>query len=218
MPNIKENLINRYGSILLTIFINTILIYILIPNTTYLVPLTSFLTIVIYFIYALYKTIKEKKEFKECLYLESITVETERYRESIKDIWQTTFKKGDYQEIFNKKIFVMIDFLVEMNEDNMRGTNKFRIKKLINASLKLYIVNLRSAEKMIRASKIDIDFKEEIEELLRQNKSILLKLKEFITKIIVIDISNKEFSNLISEFENSLKNLEIIKDIKENNL
>jgi len=140
--------------------------------------------------------------------------ESSLYKKEIERLYEEAFSDKKYKKIFNKKIFTMIDLLIELNEKNLNGQFKLRVQKLINSSLKLYIINLDSAAKMIKASSLDIDFEKEIIGLLNENKEIIKKLKEFVTKIILIDINDNNFSSLINSFERSLTSLDIIKDIR----
>ncbi len=136
------------------------------------------------------------------------------FKNTINNIFERHFKKTEFKEIFDQKIFTVIDLVNELNKKNLHGVIKLRVQSLINDSLKIYCVNIESASKMIQAHTADIDFSEEIKVLLEQNNIIMIKLKEFITKLIMLNNSTEEFKKLINTFEYNLVSLDIIKNVR----
>ncbi len=112
---------------------------------------------------------------------------TKNYRNSIKSIYDKKFKNSSFKNIFNEKIFVMIDLLTELSEKNLRGLMKERIDETIHSSLKLYLINLETASSMLNAQeKAEMDFEKDIIDLLEKNKMIIERLKEFITSLVLV--------------------------------
>ncbi len=158
--------------------------------------------------------IKREQEIKDNIN-KSIN-QTSDYRRRIQKIYEDNFDGTEFQNIFDKKIFTIIDMLSDLNKNNLQGLAQSRVQTIINNSLKIYLINIESSGKMIKAhNSIDIDFKSDIEVLLNQNNLIMDKLKEFVTKLIMLNISTKEFEDLIASFEDNLKTLNIIKKTRE---
>ena len=154
-----------------------------------------------------------KKEFSRLKDVRIIK-ENDNYRKNIKKIYKEVFEPTEFKNIFDKKIFTIIEMLSELTEKNIKGVFGGRVHRIINESLRLYVINLESASKMIKASKVDLDFKDDIKELMSQNKIIINNLKDFITKLIRLNVNDNDFVVLINEFSKSMKNLESIKEIR----
>lgn len=215
---LKENIIENKFNFYLTVYLIAISIPSFFFNKLYyMIPFIIFFTIKILLdfkstfllngeLYTQYKLEKDN---------ESINQETNRFRKKINDLYIQYFSKTEFNSIFDKKIFTIIDLVNDLNKNNLHGVIKLRVQKLINNSLKIYLVNIESASKMIQAhNNADIDFKNEIQNLLEQNNIIMIKLKEFITKLIMLNDSTEEFKKLLNTFEYNLVSLDIIKNVR----
>lgn len=215
---LKSNIIENKFNFYMTVYLMAISIPSFFFNKLYyMIPFIIFFIIKILFdfkstfllngeLYTQYKLEKDN---------ESINQETNNFRKKINDLYIQYFSKTEFNSIFDKKIFTIIDLVNDLNKNNLHGVIKLRVQKLINNSLKIYLVNIESASKMIQAhNNADIDFKNEIQNLLEQNNIIMIKLKEFITKLIMLNDSTEEFKKLLNTFEYNLVSLDIIKNVR----
>ncbi len=215
---LKSNIIENKFNFYMTVYLMAISIPSFFFNKLYyMIPFIIFFIIKILFdfkstfllngeLYTQYKLEKDN---------ESINQETNNFRKKINDLYIQYFSKTEFNSIFDKKIFTIIDLVNDLNKNNLHGVIKLRVQKLINNSLKIYLVNIESASKMIQAhNNADIDFKNEIQNLLEQNNTIMIKLKEFITKLIMLNDSTEEFKKLLNTFEYNLVSLDIIKNVR----
>lgn len=215
--NILENKFNFYT--LVTIIALTFPICIFF-NILYVIPLYCFYISKLIFDFKdtfmlngeLYTQFKLSNDIKE-RNKESITI-----RNQINKIYIENFRGTEFNTIFDKKIFTIIDLANDLNNNNLHGAIKLRVQKLINNSLTIYLVNVESAAKMIQAhNNADISFTSEIQNIFEQNNTIMFKLKEFITKLIMLNNSTEEFKKLINTFEYNLVSLDIIKNVRKDN-
>lgn len=202
-----------------TYYYFVILVCSLIPSYVYnyyYISLILSIGFVIVSISYLKKTNKIKQEQQIKDNINKSINQTNDYRKRIQKIYDDNFKGTDFQNIFDKKIFTIIEMLSDLNKNNLQGLAQSRVQTIINNSLKIYLINIESSGKMIKAhNSVDIDFKNDINNLLNQNNIIMEKLKEFVTKLIMLNISTKEFEDLIASFEENLKTLNIIKKTRE---
>lgn len=181
----------------------------------YFVSLLFLVLFVSFTVFAFFSYFKDNQEKIEKNKFEELIQESVKFRENIKNIFNSSFKGSEFEKIFDSKIFTIIDIVNDLNKNNLQGQANYRVQNIINSSLKIYTSNIFSASKMIEATKADIDFKDDIVVLLEQNKIIISKLKEFVQKLILLNVNTQEFNDLVLSFENSLKSLDIIKSIRE---
>jgi hypothetical protein len=160
------------------------------------------------------REVQLKEEEKQKI-IKDIEKENKKFKDSIKSIYTDIFKNSEYKDIFNEKVFIMIDIVNDLNKEKLKNILQSRVQELINSSLNLYLINLESAVKMKKAQDIDINFDQEIKDLLNKNNEIIESLKEVITQLILINNSNQEFNDLIDEFKRSISNIQGIKAIRE---
>lgn len=184
--------------------------------------LTLIPTIIIFIVLSIRVIILLQEYKKESIALELSTSikrkqnETTNYRDKINQIYQKSFKDSEFNSIFDQHIFLIISLLSDLIDNNLSGIAKERVQSIVNDSLKLYLFNVESAGKMAEVhNNIEINFKEDIENLFNQNKEIIIKLKEFLTKLVLLKVNTSEFDSLINSFEYNLKSLDIIKKVRE---
>lgn len=171
-----------------------------------------FLLYIYFYSISLRKFIIEKKENEKREKEEN----HKKFKEKIENIYFQNFKNSKFKDIFNEKIFVMIDLLIDLIQNNLKGIARERILETVNTSLRFYIINLESASKMLKAEEsADLNFEKEITDLLNKNNLIIERLKEFISNLILMNVSDREFSDLVSEFEKSSLNIKNIKEFRE---
>jgi len=186
--------------------------YFPLPMEITLLPFLSILAFIIFKSFKFIEKFKKEKAKKERAILKK---ESQLKKREIEKIYKK-LKDTKHKGVYDKKVFILIDTLNQLNEEHLYGHAKNRVQEVINKSLNLYIVNLKMASKMIEASKLDLDLEDEIQEIVKQNKEIMNKLKESLTKLILLDQKDLEFEKLIHTFEKSLKTLEIIKEGRNN--
>lgn len=207
---IRENIIFYLIAIGLGLFV-----FNLITDLISYLPTLGFVMLAALIYLALF--VKEHGKYKEEIFQEQSkekAKEVLKYKEELQKQYKKVFKESEFDTVFDKKIFSMIDLVTDLNNSNLQGVAQYRVQNLINNSLKIYLINAKAAAKMVEAHSMDIDLKEEILNLLEQNNTIITKLKNFITRLILLQVNSGEFNQLISSFEESIKTLDIIKDIR----
>jgi len=198
---------NNFLNVLLILFIN--LIWAFFFYTSY-AAIPAILILIIYGIASISMYVSQKKSKAE----KAILNQHKEYKKEIQKIYKNTFKNTSHEAIFDTKIFTIIDMIIDLTNKNTKGVFLSRVHSLINESLRVYIVNLDSASHMVSASEVDIDFKSDINELMLQNINIIATLREFINKLVKLNLSDKDYSNLLDSFSNTLLNLDTIKTMR----
>jgi len=155
-----------------------------------------------------YNNAIEEKKIQE----QQMVKKSKEYEKEITNIYNKNFKESEFEELFDKNIFTIISLVNDLTEENLRGIFKSRVQELVNKSLQLYLVNVKQAERIKKATCVGLDLKKDLEDILNQNKSVLINLKDFIMKLIMLQENSEEFNELIKSFENSLKTLGILKN------
>jgi hypothetical protein len=137
--------------------------------------------------------------------------------EEIESIYKDFFDKKGYKKYFDKDIFNILNMTLELNDEVLNGQMKMKTVNLINNSLKLYIVNVKTSMRIIKAKNFNLDVDDQLNILLSQNVFITEQLRTFLGKLILIDITDKKYDELKKEFEYNLTNIESIKKIRSTN-
>ncbi|WP_457745960.1 hypothetical protein [Sulfurimonas sp.] len=116
-------------------------------------------------------------------------------------------------------VFSRIDLITTFMKENFssRGLLSIRMLKVTNASLSLYIENLKIKMKLYKALSLSQDsnkkefYQKEIEKNTRQNMKIIVSLDNFIKELLSKSNNDNQIDNLLDEFEDSTKILIKIK-------
>lgn len=206
----KDNM--KLSIILLTIFFNLSIYNFLYKSYLFIFLYVIVLIVLISmgFVYLYNKYIEQKEKEQKQILLKS-----KEYEKEISLIYNKNFKESEYEDLFDKNIFTIISLVNDLTEENLRGIFKSRVQELVNKSLQLYLINVKQAERIKKASNVGLDLKKDLEEVLNQNKSVMVNLKDFIMKLIMLQENSDEFNELIKTFENSIKTLGVLKNKKE---
>ena len=121
---------------------------------------------------------------------------------------QTTLK---YNLDIKDNIFSRIDLITTFMKENFsaKGLLSIRVFKITNASLSLYIENLKITDKLHKALSLSQDsntkrfYQNEIQKNIKQNSKIEESLDNFIKELISKNNNDNQIENLLKEFEHS---------------
>ncbi len=115
------------------------------------------------------------------------------------------------------KISKLIEMVTDLNELHFQGVMKSKVSDLLLLSLTHYMNNLRSLEIINVAKNSKKEFRKEKKIFKSQNKAIIKKINKLIKKMIVMELSEPDFNELLSKYETSISYVGKIKNLRKNN-